>query len=123
MKTLCADGSVPFGHARVGHCQDLKFDGDVVAARHRLYGSREAPAGYLLGLFAFATGADWGGGMNTLERRKLVRAHVIDVAIAKAAINKSRRQRAAATKSLVKELSASRAASRSAETISYPQAS
>src|ERR1700744_5843031 len=21
VKTLCADGSVPFGHARVGHCQ------------------------------------------------------------------------------------------------------
>ena len=23
MKTLCADGSVPLGHARVGHCQAL----------------------------------------------------------------------------------------------------
>src|SRR5258708_34735414 len=23
VKTLCADGSVPFGHARVGHCQAL----------------------------------------------------------------------------------------------------
>src|ERR1700748_464509 len=24
VKTLCADGSVPFGHARVGHCQAPK---------------------------------------------------------------------------------------------------
>ena len=26
VKTLCADGSVPFGHARVGHCQALKYE-------------------------------------------------------------------------------------------------
>jgi hypothetical protein len=29
VKTLCADGSVPFGHARVGHCQALKLQAPV----------------------------------------------------------------------------------------------
>ena len=38
--------------------------------------------------------------MNTLERRRIVRGQVIDVSIAKAAINKSRRQRVDATKKL-----------------------
>jgi hypothetical protein len=61
--------------------------------------------------------------MNTLERRQIIRGQVIDVAIAKAAINKSRRQRADAAKSLRKQMAASRAASIQAETVSYPQAS
>jgi hypothetical protein len=61
--------------------------------------------------------------MNTLERRQLVRGQVIDVAVAKAAINKSRRQREEAEKSLRKELAADRYESIDTETISYPQAS
>lgn len=61
--------------------------------------------------------------MNTLERRQLVRGQVIDVAIAKAAINKSRRQRAEAVKTLSKQMAASRFDSLKTETISYPQAS
>jgi hypothetical protein len=61
--------------------------------------------------------------MNTLERRRLVRGQVIDVAIAKTAVNKSRLQRAEAGKSLRKQMAASRAASLQAETVSYPQAS
>jgi len=61
--------------------------------------------------------------MNTLERRRLIRGQVVDVAIAKAAINKSRRQRLEATKALQKQLAASRAASLQIDTISYPQAS
>lgn len=60
--------------------------------------------------------------MNTLERRRLVRGQVIDVAIAKAAVNKSRRQTAEAAKSLRKQMVASRSATLQAETISYPQA-
>src|SRR6185369_16912634 len=31
VKTLCADGSVPFRHARVGHCQALKMETPEVA--------------------------------------------------------------------------------------------
>ena len=61
--------------------------------------------------------------MNTLERRKLARAQVIDVAVAKAAIHKSRRQRLEAEKSLKKAMIASRSAVIPSETISYPQAS
>jgi hypothetical protein len=61
--------------------------------------------------------------MNTLERRRLVRGQIIDVAVAKAAINKSRRQRIEAANSLQKQMMANQAASRQPETISYPQAS
>lgn len=60
--------------------------------------------------------------MNTQERRRLVRAHVIDAAIAKAAINKSRRERANAAKDLRKALAQTQYASRRADSISYPQA-
>jgi len=60
--------------------------------------------------------------MNTLERRRIVRSNVIDVSIAKAAVNKSRRQRAEATKKLRKAMVASHfAASIKTETISYPR--
>ena len=60
--------------------------------------------------------------MNTLERRRIVRGHVIDVSIAKAAINKSRRQRADATKKLRKAMAASHFASTTkTETVSYPR--
>jgi hypothetical protein len=59
--------------------------------------------------------------MNTLERRRLIRGQVIDAAIAKASINKSRRQRAEAAKSLRKQMAAvSRHAVIAADTISHP---
>ena len=60
--------------------------------------------------------------MNTQERRQLVRAQVIDVAIAKAAINQSRRERAKATKNLRKALAQSQYATRPTDVISYPHA-
>lgn len=60
--------------------------------------------------------------MNTLERRRIVRGQVIDVSIAKAAINKSRRQRVDATKRLRSAMSAAHFASTvKSETVSYPR--
>lgn len=60
--------------------------------------------------------------MNTLERRQIVRSQVIDVSIAKAAINKSRRQRADAAKKLRKAMAATHFASAGrSETVSYPR--
>ena len=44
--------------------------------------------------------------MNTLERRRLVKAHVIDVKVAKTAVNASKRQRAEAVKVLRKDMAA-----------------
>jgi hypothetical protein len=61
--------------------------------------------------------------MNTLERRQLVRGQIIDVAVAKAAINKSRRERAQAAKDLRKAMAKNRFATRRLDSISYPQAS
>jgi hypothetical protein len=60
--------------------------------------------------------------MNTLERRQIVRGQIIDLAVAKTSINKSRRERADATKKLRKALAASRYAKLRVETISYPRA-
>jgi hypothetical protein len=60
--------------------------------------------------------------MNTLERRQIVRGQVIDLAVAKTSINKSRRERADAAKRLRKALAASRYAKLRVETISYPRA-
>ena len=60
--------------------------------------------------------------MNTLERRQIVRGQVIDMAVAKTAINKSRRERADASKKLRKALAASRYAKLRVDTISYPRA-
>ena len=60
--------------------------------------------------------------MNTLERRQIVRGQVIDMSVAKTAINKSRRERADATKKLRKALAASRYAKLRVDTISYPRA-
>ena len=60
--------------------------------------------------------------MNTLERRQIVRGQVIDLAIAKTSINKSRRERADAAKKLRKALAASRYAKLRVDTISYPRA-
>jgi hypothetical protein len=56
--------------------------------------------------------------MNTLERRKLIKARVIDVSIAKASVNEARRQRAEAAKVLRKEIAAARYATAQRETIS-----
>ena len=58
--------------------------------------------------------------MNTFERRKFARAQVIDVAVARAAINQSRRERAEAAKKLRKAMAASQYAATQAETVSYP---
>ena len=44
--------------------------------------------------------------MNTLERRRLVKGQVVDVKVAKAAVNASRRQRAEAAKVLRKDMAA-----------------
>lgn len=60
--------------------------------------------------------------MNTLERRQIVRGQVIDLVVAKTAINKSRRERSDATKKLGKALAASRYAKLRVDTISYPRA-
>ena len=59
--------------------------------------------------------------MNTLERRQLVKARVVDVKVAKAAVNESRRERATAAKALRKALAATRYASAPRDTVSYPQ--
>jgi hypothetical protein len=61
--------------------------------------------------------------MNTQERRQLVRAQVIDAAIAKAAINKSRRERANAARDLRKALAQTQYVARRTDSVSYPQAS
>jgi len=57
--------------------------------------------------------------MNTMQRRQIAKGQVIDISIAKAAINKSLRQRNEAAKSLRKAMAAGRFAS-NADTISYP---
>jgi hypothetical protein len=57
--------------------------------------------------------------MNTLQRRQIAKSQVIDLSIAKAAINKSRRQRAEAAKNLRKSMAAGHYA-RMMDTISYP---
>jgi hypothetical protein len=60
--------------------------------------------------------------MKSLERRQLVRANVIDASIARAAVNKSRRERAEAAERLRKDFAAKKFATRSSETISYQEA-
>ena len=60
--------------------------------------------------------------MNILERRQIVRAHIIDVSVAKAAVNESRRQRREAAKKLRKAMAASHFASmQSDNTVAYPR--
>lgn len=44
--------------------------------------------------------------MNTLERRRLVKAQVVDVKVAKASVNASKRQRAEAIKAIRKDMAA-----------------
>lgn len=60
--------------------------------------------------------------MNTLERRQIARGQVIDLVVAKTAINKSRREQADAAKKLRKALAASRYSRLRVDTISYPRA-
>ena len=60
--------------------------------------------------------------MNTLERRQIARGQVIDLVVAKTAINKSRREQADAAKKLRKALAATRYAKLRVDTISYPRA-
>lgn len=57
--------------------------------------------------------------MNIIERRQFVRDQVIDTMIAKTAINKSRRERAEASRKLRKTMMLSRAATAPRETVSY----
>ena len=59
--------------------------------------------------------------MNTLERRQIVRGQVIDLVVAKTAINKSRRERSDAAKKLRKALADSRYAKLGVDTLSYPR--
>jgi hypothetical protein len=57
--------------------------------------------------------------MNTLERRQLVKARVVDVKVAKTAVNESRRQRDEAAKLLRKELAAKRYATAQHNSVAY----
>jgi hypothetical protein len=59
--------------------------------------------------------------MNIIERRQLIRGRVIDLSVAKAEINRSKRERAEAARLLRKALVANRAASVPPETVSYPR--
>lgn len=59
--------------------------------------------------------------MNNVERRQLVKARVIDVSVAKTAINESRRRRSEAAKKLRKELSALKSSHKAADLVSYPR--
>ncbi len=60
--------------------------------------------------------------MNTQERRRFVRAQIIDVAVAKAAINKSRRERAGAARDLHKAMTKSQFAHRELDSFAHPRA-
>lgn len=59
--------------------------------------------------------------MNTLQRREIVKSHIIDAAVAKAAVRQSQRERREAAKKLGKAMAASRYAARPVDTISYPR--
>jgi hypothetical protein len=59
--------------------------------------------------------------MNNIERRQLVKARVIDVSVARTAINESRRRRSDAAKKLRKELAAAQSSRKAREVISYPR--
>ena len=103
---LCADGSVPCGHARVGHCQALKCsespDGEI---RRGFLLSFALPLSALQPTNCSQSNQGLNN-MNTLERRRLVKAQVVDVKVAKAAVNASKRQRAEAAKVLRKDMAA-----------------
>lgn len=60
--------------------------------------------------------------MNTLERRRMIKDQLIDATIAKAALNKSRRERSEAAKKLRKAMAAGHMATViKSEVISYPR--
>ena len=60
--------------------------------------------------------------MNTLERRRIAKSHLIDVSIAKVGINKSRRERADAAAKLRKAMASKQMAiAIESETVSYPK--
>jgi hypothetical protein len=59
--------------------------------------------------------------MNIIQRRQLIKGRVIDLSVAKAAITRSRRERAEAARQLRKALIAKRRTSVAPETISYPR--
>jgi hypothetical protein len=58
--------------------------------------------------------------MNTLERRRIAKNNIVD-AVAKAALNQSRRESVEAARKLRKALAASRYAALKVDTISYPR--
>ena len=58
--------------------------------------------------------------MNNMERRQLVKANVIDAAVARTAVNESRRHRKEAAERLRKDMAAKSFDSRSIDTVSYP---
>jgi hypothetical protein len=58
--------------------------------------------------------------MNIVQRRQLIKGHVIDAAVAKTAVSRSKRQRADAARTLRKAFAASRAAAIKLDTIAYP---
>ena len=60
--------------------------------------------------------------MNTLERRRLARAQIIDV-VAKVSVSKSRSERDEAAKDLRRRMAKGRFATRRREVISYPRGS
>jgi hypothetical protein len=59
--------------------------------------------------------------MNNIERRHLAKARVVDVSVAKTAINESRRRRAEAAQKLRKELAAAQFSCKSVEVVSQPR--
>lgn len=59
--------------------------------------------------------------MNIVQRRQIMKGRIIDLAVAKTAVNRSRRERAEAARKLRKAFAASRAAAIAPETISYPR--
>jgi len=59
--------------------------------------------------------------MNTLERRRMIKERMVDVAVAKTEMNESRRRQREAARRLQKSMVANRYAARSVDTISYPQ--
>ena len=60
--------------------------------------------------------------MNTLERRRMIKDQMVDVSIAKVAVNQSRRQRSDAAKKLRKAMAAGHMATIiKSEVISYPR--
>lgn len=59
--------------------------------------------------------------MNTLERRRIIKGSVVDAAVAKTAVNKSRGERAEAARKLRKALAAQRYAAGRKTGVSYSQ--